>query len=123
MKYTIALITTLFATTAIADNNGNNGNCVFKCNGGLGAFAGTSGMSFSGNVGNGEATQETFGSAGQFSSLKFKDNKNNKEVTAEVEGFTSSGSRGTFSGNAGNFGGSMSKNEGFAFGGFGSFED
>ena len=122
MKYTLTLIATLFATTAIADNNGNNGNCVFKCNGGLGAFAGTSGMSFSGNVGNGEATQETFGSAGQFSSLKFKDNKNNKEVTTEVEGFTSSGSRGTFSGNAGNFGGSMSKNEGFAFGGFGSFE-
>lgn len=123
MKYTLTLIATLFATTAIADNNGNNGNCVFKCNGGLGAFAGTSGMSFSGNVGNGEATQETFGSAGQFSSLKFKGNKNNKEVTTEVEGFTSSGSRGTFSGNAGNFGGSVSKNEGFSFGGFGSFGD
>lgn len=113
MKYTIALIATLTASTAFAGGNNFNGFA--------GAFAGTSGSSFSGNIGSGEATQETFGSAGQFSSLKMKRTNKGAEITAEVDGFSSSGSRGSRTGSAGNFGSSGAFNNGTAFGTFGSY--
>lgn len=111
MKYILTILATLAATSAFADDK-----CKFNCNGSAGAFAATKGMSFAGNVGNGEATQETFGSAGQFSSLKSKRTGKSAEITAEVDGFSASGSRGTFSGDAVNLGGSQSFNEGFSFG-------
>lgn len=111
MKSILTILAILAATPSLA-----GGNCKFNCNGSAGAFAATQGMSFAGNVGNGEATQETFGSAGQFSSLKGKRTGNGAEITAEVDGFSASGSRGTFSGDALNYGGSQSFNEGFSFG-------